>query len=190
MAAAACGVICRCMPGGQGGRMARLHGQQLRAARLDPDVRLSTVCTGLMLRGGRAGRGRLAARPGRLGRPEVDETRLALAGWSHGGWGIMEAMSCGSNPATALGLVDPAIAACRGQGDLSGLSLRRRRGAEPDAAVAALSEDAGRSSRSDHLTTVRNAERVHDMVRNCGAEVRPGSRRAPTVSTSRPPPRR
>ena len=26
-------------------------------------------------------------------------------------------------------------------------------------------------SQRDHLTTVRNAERVHDMVRNCGAEV-------------------
>ena len=26
-------------------------------------------------------------------------------------------------------------------------------------------------SRTDHLTTVRNAERVHDMVRNCGADV-------------------
>jgi hypothetical protein len=26
-------------------------------------------------------------------------------------------------------------------------------------------------SRTDHLTTVRNAERVHDMVRRCGAEV-------------------
>ena len=26
-------------------------------------------------------------------------------------------------------------------------------------------------ARSDHLTTVRNAERVHDMIRNCGAEV-------------------
>jgi hypothetical protein len=26
-------------------------------------------------------------------------------------------------------------------------------------------------SRGDHLTTVRNAEQVHAMVRNCGAEV-------------------
>jgi hypothetical protein len=26
-------------------------------------------------------------------------------------------------------------------------------------------------ARGDHLTTVRNAEKVHDMVRNCGAEV-------------------
>jgi hypothetical protein len=26
-------------------------------------------------------------------------------------------------------------------------------------------------ARTDHLTTVRNAERVHGMVRNCGAEV-------------------
>jgi hypothetical protein len=26
-------------------------------------------------------------------------------------------------------------------------------------------------SRTDHLTTVRNAERVYDMVRNCGTEV-------------------
>jgi hypothetical protein len=26
-------------------------------------------------------------------------------------------------------------------------------------------------SRTDHLTTVHNAERIYDMVRNCGAEV-------------------
>ena len=26
-------------------------------------------------------------------------------------------------------------------------------------------------SRTDHLTTVRNAEQVHGMVRNCGVEV-------------------
>ena len=26
-------------------------------------------------------------------------------------------------------------------------------------------------ARTDHLTSVRNAERVHDMVRNCGVEV-------------------
>ncbi|EHN77019.1 hypothetical protein SMCF_3457, partial [Streptomyces coelicoflavus ZG0656] len=44
----------------------------------------------------------------------MDATRLALAGWSHGGWSIMEMMSADPAPNT-LGVADP------GAADLSGV---------------------------------------------------------------------
>jgi dienelactone hydrolase len=51
------------------------------------------ICTGLMFRGGRRAGDVLAAIAGARGLPLVDPDRLVLAGWSHGGWAIMDLMS-------------------------------------------------------------------------------------------------
>ena len=61
-----------------------------------------TVCTGLRLRGTERADDVFAALEIVRGRPGIDPDRLALAGWSHGGWTILDAMSLaesGARPA-------------------------------------------------------------------------------------------
>lgn len=132
---------------------------------------MATVCTGLHFRGHARGGDVLATIDGLSRRPEVDAGRLCLAGWSHGGWGIMEAMSADPRPG-ALGLSDPA--AC----DLAGVKGAWL--AYPYVGFLAVNrmkpwrhcpKTLGVIARTDHLTTVRNAERVHAMIRDCGVEV-------------------
>ena len=132
---------------------------------------MAVVCTGLALRGAERAGDILAVIHGVSARPDVDGSRLALAGWSHGGWGIMEAMSANRRPGT-LGLADP------GAVSLDGVKAAWL--AYPYVGVAALNRmrpwrhcprTLAVVAARDHLTTVRNAQRVHDMVRNCGAEV-------------------
>ena len=133
---------------------------------------LSAVCTGLALRGYERAGDVLATIAGVSARPDVDTSRLALAGWSHGGWSIMEAMSGDPTRPGAFGLTD--AAAC----DLKGVKAaylaypyvgafapNRMKPWRHCPKVLAV------TCKRDHLTTVRNAERVHAMVRNCGAEV-------------------
>ena len=132
---------------------------------------MATVCTGLLLRGHDRAGDILATLHGVSQRPDVDASKIALAGWSHGGWGIMEAMSADrSRP--ALGVADP------GAVGLEGVIATYL--AYPYVGVAAFNrmrpwrhcpKTLAVIARSDHLTTVRNAERVHDMIRNCGADV-------------------
>lgn len=133
---------------------------------------MATVCTGLILRGSERGGDVLAALQGVAARPDVDASRLAVAGWSHGGWGIMEAMSADRARPGALGVADA------GAADLSGvrgawlaypyvgfLALNRMRAWTHCPKVLAV------TARRDHLTTVSNAERVNAMIRGCGAQV-------------------
>ncbi|MBN9320165.1 MAG: hypothetical protein BGN86_09635 [Caulobacterales bacterium 68-7] len=54
---------------------------------------LATVCTGLAFRGPARAADVLAAVWGVSQRSDVDATRLALAGWSHGAWSINELMA-------------------------------------------------------------------------------------------------
>ncbi|MEQ7153918.1 dienelactone hydrolase family protein [Brevundimonas aurifodinae] len=133
---------------------------------------MATVCTGLLLRGWERAGDILATIHGVSARPEVDASTLVLAGWSHGGWGIMEAMSADRERAGALGLVDA--------GAVSLEAVKATYLAYPYVGVAALNrmrpwrhcpKTLAVVAAKDHLTTVRNAERVHAMVRNCGAEV-------------------
>jgi len=62
-----------------------------------------TVCTGLRLRGAERSADLFAALHWLEHQPWVDQDRIAAAGWSHGGWTIMDALA-GSYAAT--GLVD------------------------------------------------------------------------------------
>ena len=132
---------------------------------------LATVCSGLQLRGDKRAGDVLAALNGVSQRRDVDASRVVLAGWSHGGWGIMEAMSSARTPGT-LGLQNPGEIALDG---VKSVYL-----CYPYIGIAALNrmrpwthcpKTLAVISRTDHLTSVRNAERVHAMVRNCGAEV-------------------
>ncbi|MDQ8027975.1 MAG: dienelactone hydrolase family protein [Brevundimonas sp.] len=132
---------------------------------------LMTVCTGLVFRGDRRAGDVLAALDGVSRRRDVDASRVALAGWSHGGWGIMEAMSSERHD-RMLGLADP--------GGVSLDGVRAVYLAYPYIGLGALNrmrpwkhcpKTLAVISRGDHLTTVRNAEQVHAMVRNCGADV-------------------
>jgi dienelactone hydrolase len=132
---------------------------------------LALVCTGVLLHGWRRAGDVLAALQGVSQRPDVDASKVVLAGWSHGGWGIMEAMSS-DRADGALGVADPGAASLAG---VVGTWL-----AYPYVGIAAFNRmrpwrhcprTVAVISRTDHLTTVRNAERVHAMVRNCGAEI-------------------
>lgn len=132
---------------------------------------LLTVCTGLVLRGDERAGDILAALDGVSRRRDVDSSKIALAGWSHGGWGIMEAMSADRRD-RSLGLADP------GSVSLDGVLAAYL--AYPYIGVGALNRmrpwrhcprTLAVISRSDHLTTVRNAESVHAMVRDCGADI-------------------
>jgi dienelactone hydrolase len=130
------------------------------------------VCTGSVFRGHERAGDVLAALWGVSRRPDVDASRVALAGWSHGGWGIMELMAAPLEASGEIGLADPEAADLEG---IKGLMLiypyigvlaprrsspwRRR---PPTLAVIA---------RHDHLTTVRNAERVWGAVSDSGVEV-------------------
>ena len=133
---------------------------------------MAMVCTGILLHGSQRAGDVLAALYGVSQRSDVDASKVVLAGWSHGGWGIMEAMSCDPDRAKALGVRDAETA------DLSGVKATYL--AYPYVGVAALNrmrpwrhcpKTLAVISQRDHLTTVRNAKRVHDMVRNCGVEV-------------------
>lgn len=132
---------------------------------------LATVCTGLVLRGAERGGDVLATLYGVSQKPEVDSDRIAMAGWSHGGWGIMEAMSANrSGPGLTLSnpgdvSLDPVIAAYLAYPYVGFLARNRMQPWRHCPRTLAV------IARTDHLTSVRNAERVHDMVRNCGAEV-------------------
>ena len=68
---------------------------------------LATVCTGLEFQGGRRAGDVLAALWGVSRLASVDPTRLALAGWSHGGWSIMDLMTMALRRPGEAGVADP-----------------------------------------------------------------------------------
>ena len=132
---------------------------------------MAMVCTGMLLRGGERAGDILATIKGVSARHDVDASRIALAGFSHGGWGIMEAMSSARRSGD-LGLKDPDAV------DLDAVKATYL--AYPYVGIAALNRmqpwrhcprTLAVIARRDHLTTVRNAQRVHEMVRGCGVEV-------------------
>jgi len=69
-------------------------------------VAMATVCSGSIFRGHERAGDVAAAIWGISRRPDVDPSRLALAGWSHGGWGIMELMTADLDRPNALCLAD------------------------------------------------------------------------------------
>jgi dienelactone hydrolase len=61
----------------------------------------ATVCSGLRLRGAERAADLLAALRWLKHQPWADEGRIAVAGWSHGAWAIMEALTQASPAAAA-----------------------------------------------------------------------------------------
>ena len=68
---------------------------------------LATVCTGAELPGWKRAGDVLAALWGARQLAGVDANRLALAGWSHGGWSIMDLMTMRLDRPGEAGLADP-----------------------------------------------------------------------------------
>ncbi len=68
---------------------------------------LATVCTGVELPGHRRAGDVLATLWGVKTLPGIDASRLALAGWSHGGWSIMDLMTMALTRPGEAGLADP-----------------------------------------------------------------------------------
>ncbi len=133
---------------------------------------LTLVCTGLVLRGHERAGDVLAAIQGVSARPEVDADKIVVAGWSHGGWGIMELLSAPRTQAGELGVADPASASLEGVkaawlvypyvGPFAFARARPWRYKPRTEVVIA---------RHDHLTTVRNAEKIFAGHRDQGAVV-------------------
>jgi dienelactone hydrolase len=135
------------------------------ARRWPPAYGLVTVCTGMAFRGWERAGDIAASVQGVSALPGVDACKIALAGWSHGGWGIMELMASPLTARGEIGVSDPHNA------DLSGvrgvflaypyigpIAVRRTAPwARTPAAFALI-------ARRDHLTTVRNAERVYSAI--------------------------
>ena len=140
--------------------------------RWPPQYGMVMVCSGATFRGWERAGDIAAAVHGLSARPEVDASKIALAGWSHGGWGIMELMASPLTARGEIGLADPQNA------DLSGVravflaypyigpvAVRRTVPWVRRPAAFAL------IARRDHLTTVRNAERVYAAVGGGGVTV-------------------
>ena len=130
---------------------------------------LSFVCSGIVLRGAERAGDVLAALHGVGARADVDASRVVLAGWSHGGWAMMDLMTMPLTARGEAGLADAPDA------DLSG-----GRGMVlfyPFVGPGALSRNRpwlrfpptwAVIARTDHLTTVTNAERVYGVVKGGG----------------------
>jgi dienelactone hydrolase len=137
-----------------------------------PRLVMTLVCTGVMFRGSERTGDVVAALRGLSARPDVDPARIALAGWSHGGWAIMDLMTLPLAEPGEAGLVDAT------EGDLAG--VRSAFLVYPYVGPLAASRTRpwlrrprvfGVIARRDHLTTVANARRVYERVRGSGAQV-------------------
>ena len=133
---------------------------------------LSMVCSGAILRGHERGGDVLAVIDGVSRRPDVDGSKIVVAGWSHGGWGIMEMLAAPRRRPGELGVADAGSASLEGVkgawlaypyvGFLA-MAARRRWLTKPKTEVVI--------ARHDHLTTVRNAEQVFAGHRSQGAVI-------------------
>jgi len=129
------------------------------------------VCAGAMFWGRERAGDVLAAVSGLAQDPGVDAGRIALAGWSHGAWSIMDLMTMPLERPGEAGLQDPSDEVLAG---VRSLFL-----AYPYGGPGALSrsrpwlrtpETYGVVAEKDHLTGQADALRVFDAARLAGAE--------------------
>ena len=130
------------------------------------------VCTGLRFWGRERAGDVLAACWGVGLRPDVDGSRLVLAGWSHGGWAIMDLMTMPLTEAGEAGLADPSPTPLAGvralflaypYGGFGALSRRRRWRRSPRV-LAVLPH-------LDHVTALRDARALFEGVRSACADL-------------------
>ncbi|MBN8551424.1 MAG: dienelactone hydrolase family protein [Caulobacterales bacterium] len=140
----------------------------------DRNMSLTLVCTGVLLRGPERAGDVAAAVWGLAQRPDVDASRLVLAGWSHGSWSMMDLMTMRLERAGEAGLADPQTARAALDGVIGmaahypylgpGALSRTRPWVRHPQVLAVIARD-------DHLTSVHNAMSVHDRIRRGGTEV-------------------
>lgn len=133
---------------------------------------LTTVCTGMTFWGRERAGDVLAAAWGLIAEGRVDPGCIALAGWSHGGWSVMDLMTMPLAAPGEAGLADPTptpIDGVRGvflaypYGGFGALSRRRNWVRTPKVlGVLCL---------IDHVTSVRDTRRVFDAPLRAGADV-------------------
>lgn len=137
-----------------------------------PRLVMTLVCTGAMFRGAERTGDVIAAIRGLSARPDVDPSRIALAGWSHGGWAIMDLMTLPLDEPGEAGLIDAAPS------DLAG--VRSTFLVYPYVGPLAASRSRqwlrrprvyGVIARRDHLASVGVAKRVYEKIRGSGVRV-------------------
>ncbi len=128
------------------------------------------VCTGMAFRGAQRAGDVLAAAHGAIA--ELEAEGLVLAGWSHGGWSIMDLMTMPLQQQGEAGLADPSPApldAVKGlflaypYGGLTALS-RERDWVRRPRTLAVLGE-------KDRVTHPRDAQRIYDRIAAGGCEL-------------------
>ena len=128
------------------------------------------VCTGTVFRGSERAGDVLASAHGALA--ELEAESLVLAGWSHGGWSIMDLMTMPLAAPGEAGLHDPSpqpLAAVKGlflaypYGGLTALS-RTRDWVRRPRTLAVLGE-------KDRVTHPRDAQRIYDRLAAAGGEL-------------------
>ena len=140
----------------------------------DRTLSLTLVCTGVLLRGSERAGDVAAAVWGLAQRPEVDASKLVMAGWSHGSWSMMDLMTMRLERSGEAGLADPQTAAPALAG-IAGLALfypyvgpgalsRTRPWVRNPPVLAVIARD-------DHLTSVDNARSLHQRIARGGASV-------------------
>ena len=133
---------------------------------------LAFVCTGLVFRGEERTGDLLAAVWGAVEDLDADPDHIVLAGWSHGSWSIMDLMTMPLDSPGEAGLADPSSAPLEGVKGLVlaypyggvGALTRTRRWVRTPPALAMLAE-------RDHVTSVRDAERLYEAVQASGADI-------------------
>lgn len=133
---------------------------------------LAFVCTGVMLQGAQRAGDVLATAWGVSQRPDVDPSSLALAGWSHGSWSIMDLMTMPLRNRGEADLSDPSPAPLS---NLKGVFLVYPYGGYP---ALTRTQNWVRTpktyaviARGDHITAASQAGRLYERVRASGADV-------------------
>jgi len=130
------------------------------------------VCTGAVFRGAERAGDVLASVHGAITELDADPSALVLAGWSHGGWAIMDLMTMPLEASGEAGLVDPSHGPLEG---VKGLFL-----AYPYGGLTALSRDRDWVRRprtlailgeKDRVTHPRDAQLIYDRVAASGCEL-------------------
>jgi len=130
------------------------------------------VCTGARFWGRERAGDVLAAAWGVAQRGDVDASRLVFAGWSHGGWSIMDLMTMPLAAPGEAGLADPSPAPLGGlralflaypYGGFGALS-RRRRWVRAPRVLAVLPD-------LDHVTSRRDARTLFEGVSSVCADL-------------------
>ena len=138
----------------------------------DRNFALAFVCSGVMLRGAERAGDVLASLWGVANRPDVDAARVVLAGWSHGGWSIMDLMTMNLGHPGSASLANPQDASLDG---VRGVALYY-----PYIGIGSLTrlrqwrhrpQVLGVMARHDHLTSVEGAETVYRNLVTAGVPV-------------------